>query len=111
MRPTPAVLPAKSALRAVRGSFCAVAFVLAVSGCASMRSYDQELQATMASAASGNVDTAIKTLEAANPGGKDLLYYLELGMLERFGQRYGESQKAWQAAVARVRPGELPEDD
>jgi hypothetical protein len=111
MRPKQAARLAKSALRAVRGGFCAVFLVLAVSGCASVRSYDQELQATMASAASGNVDNAIKTLEAANSGTKDLLYYLELGMLQRFGQRYDESQKAWRAAVERVKPGELPEDD
>ena len=73
MRPRAAVPLANRAI-------CAVAFVLAVSGCASMRSYDQELQATVASAASGNLDNAIKTLDAANPGTKVVLAHLGGGL-------------------------------
>ena len=33
---------------------------------------------------------------------KDLLYFMELGMLQRLGSRYDESQKAWMAAEARI---------
>jgi uncharacterized protein len=81
------------------------AFVLALClmGCAAVRSYDRELQSTLDYAWNGNVDAAIRTLESNNRlPDKDLLYYLELGMLERLGERYLESQKAWMAANARV---------
>jgi uncharacterized protein len=81
------------------------AFVLALClmGCAAVRSYDRELQSTLEHARNGNVDAAIRTLESNNRlPDKDLLYYLELGMLERLGERYLESQKAWMAANARV---------
>jgi hypothetical protein len=72
-----------------------------LSGCAAVRSYDRELQATLERAADGNVDGAIRLLEANNTR-KDLLYQLELGMLQRLGNRYEESQKAWGAASAGI---------
>jgi len=65
----------------------------------------------VSSAAAGNLDNAIKALDAANTGTKDLLYYLELGMLQRLDQRYDESQKAWQVAAGLVHPGDLPSAD
>ena len=78
--------------------------VLLLSGCAAMRSYDAELYATLdRAAATGSVDGAIALLEANNRSAdKDLLYYLELGMLQRLGGRYEESQKAWSIANARI---------
>ena len=79
----------------------AIGVALCVSGCAAMRSYDTELYGTLDRAASGNVDGAIRFLESANPG-KGLLYQLELGMLQRLGNRYEESQKAWTAAGAAI---------
>ena len=87
-------------------SFAAVLALLAalgLSGCAAFRSYDQEMQTALDYAQRGNVDGAIKTLESNNllPD-KDLLYHLELGMLQRLGNRYEESQKAWTAANARI---------
>lgn len=58
-------------------------------------------------AASGNVDGAINLLERTNKRGKkDLLYYFELGELERLRNRYDESRKAWMAADARVQAWE-----
>jgi len=75
---------------------------LALSGCAAVRNYDAELQGTLDRAALGNVEGAIKLLDASNPDKKSLLYQLELGMLERLGNRYDESQKAWSAASAAV---------
>ena len=65
-----------------------------VAGCAVTRSYEGELVTTLGHAASGNVAGAITQLEANNRTGKDLLYYFELGMLERMRGRYDESQKA-----------------
>ena len=75
--------------------------IACLSGCAAVRSYDRELQGTLERAADGNVDSAIRLLEANNTR-KDLLYQLELGMLQRLGNRYAESQKAWGAASAGI---------
>jgi len=77
--------------------------VLLLSGCAAVRSYDAELYVTLERASSGAIDDAIRLLESNNRSrDKDLLYYLELGMLERLGGRYEESQKAWKSADARI---------
>ena len=81
---------------------------LLLSGCAAFRSYDAELYQTLDQASTGNVDAAIRMLEAnSRHGDKDLLYYLELGMLERFGQRYPQSQKSWAAANQRIQSQNL----
>lgn len=80
-----------------------VVLVLVLGGCASFRSYDQELYQTLDRASSGNVEGAIQLLESNNKSpNKDLLYYLELGMLQRLGRRYDDSQKTWSAANARI---------
>jgi uncharacterized protein len=77
--------------------------VLVLGGCASFRSYDQELYQTLDRASTGNVEGAIQLLESNNKSAdKDLLYYLELGMLQRLGTRYDESQKTWSVANARI---------
>jgi hypothetical protein len=77
--------------------------VLLLSGCAAVRSYDAELYTTLERASTGNVEEAIRLLQSNNRApDKDLLYYLELGMLERLGSRYEESQKAWMTANARI---------
>jgi hypothetical protein len=74
-----------------------------LSGCAAFRSYDAELYMTLDRASSGNVDGAVSLLEANNRlPDKDLLYYLELGMLQRLGSRYEQSQKAWMSANERI---------
>jgi uncharacterized protein len=87
--------------------------VLLLSGCAAVRSYDAELYTTLEHASRGSVDSAIQLLESNNKlPDKDVLYYLELGMLQRLGGRYPESQKAWSAARARIlaaNPGGLAE--
>jgi hypothetical protein len=74
-----------------------------LSGCAAFRNYDREIYGTLDQVSSGNVDAAIRMLEAnSRHGDKDLLYYLELGMLERFAERYPQSQKSWAAANQRI---------
>ncbi len=78
-----------------------------LSGCATFRSYDSELTTTINLAAAGNVDGAIKRLDGNNKlGSKDLLYYFELGELQRLKYRYDESEKAWLAADAHVQSWE-----
>jgi len=80
-----------------------IALVLLMSGCAAFRSYDRELYQTLDRASTGNVDAAIRLLESNNRlPDKDLLYYLELGMLQRLAERYPESQKSWAAANQRL---------
>ena len=91
-----------------RARFAATALLLTMlAGCATFRSYDSELTSTINLAAAGNVDGAIKRLEGNNKlGRKDLLYYLELGELQRLDHRYDESEKAWLAADAHVQAWE-----
>ena len=81
----------------------ACGLALCLTGCAAFRSYDKSLYLTVDQAASGNIDDAIRVLDAANPGpSRDLLYYLELGMLQRLGNRYADSQKSWSVAAQRI---------
>jgi hypothetical protein len=80
----------------------ALGMALCVSGCATVRSYDAELHGTLDRAAGGNVDGAIKLLDASSTDKKSVLYQLELGMLQRLGGNYGESQKAWTGASAGI---------
>ena len=91
-----------------RARTTATALLLAMlCGCATFRSYDSELTGAIDLAAAGKVDGAIKQLEKNNKGStKDLLYYFELGELQRLNNRYDESQKAWMAADARVQAWE-----
>jgi len=87
----------------LRGLVTALALALGLTGCAAFRSYETELNTTLNFAMSGNVDGAIKTLDSNNPANdRDLLYYLELGMLQRLSNRYSESQKTWMAANTRI---------
>jgi hypothetical protein len=85
-------------LSRVLGSLLAIGIGLCAAGCAVVRSYDHELNGTLEQASLGSVDSAIRLLDASNPERTGLLYQLELGMLQRLGNRYGESQKAWSAA-------------
>ncbi len=85
----------------------AVILVATLQGCATFRSYDSELTRTINLAAAGNVDGAIRQLEGNNSyGKKDLLYYLELGELERLRNRYQESTTAWMTADTQVQAWE-----
>jgi hypothetical protein len=78
-----------------------------VPGCATFRSYDAELSQTLAMAAEGRVDAALKTLDANNKRDrKDLLYHLERGELLRLKTDYQASQGAWSAADATVQDWE-----
>jgi hypothetical protein len=87
----------------MRSPLLSIALVLLVSGCAAFRNYDAELHQTLDRASAGNVDAAIRLLESNNRlPDKDLLYYLELGMLQRLSQRYAESQKSWSTAHQRL---------
>src|SRR4051812_24021191 len=90
-----------------RSSLPAFVLALCLGGCAAVRSYDAELYGTLDQASAGNVDSAIRILESNNRlPDKDLLFYLELGMLQRLGNRYPESQKSWMSANERIQSRE-----
>jgi len=77
-----------------------------------MRGYDSSMRGTLDQAGSGGMASAIRVLDAANPGPfKDLLYHLELGMLLRLDGRYEESQKSWKTAAESVQPAEQSIED
>ena len=93
----------RSTKRSIDCALPALGLALCLSGCATFRSYDAELYRTLDQASAGNVDKAIDILESNNRSpDKDLLYYLELGMLQRLADRYSESQKSWRSANERV---------
>jgi len=88
---------------------CSIALLVALlcSGCGTFRSYDSELRGTLNAVSSGNVDGAIKVLQSNNKSeSKDLLYYFELGELERLKDRYPASQASWMSADQRVQSWE-----
>lgn len=71
--------------------------------CATFRSYDRELRATLNQVAVGDVDGALATLDRNNWGvRKDLLYYMERGELERLRARFEPSTDAWTQAIGRI---------
>jgi len=77
--------------------------VASLPACATFRSYDEELRATLTRAAAGDVDGAIATLERNNRGErKDLLYFMERGELERLRARFEPSTQAWTRAGEQV---------
>ena len=87
----------------LRHAVAATGMALLLTGCAAFRSYDAELYPALEQASSGNVDGAIRLLESNNKlPDKDLLYFMELGMLQRLSGRYDESQKAWMTAEKRI---------
>jgi len=74
------------------------------SGCATFRSYDKELSGTISQVESGDVRGAIHSLEShTRSKDRDLLYFFELGELQRLEDRYADSQKSWMNADASVR--------
>ena len=83
------------------------ATALLLSGCAGvLRSHDSEMSTTMQSAMSGQVDTALATLESNNKNDKDLLYFLEKGELLRLKGVHADSRDAWLSADEYVRQWE-----
>ncbi len=81
--------------------------LLGMSGCASFRSYNHEMSQTLDLAAAGNVGSAIEQLEKRHrDADKDLLYYFELGELQRLAGRLDQSQQSWMAADLQVQAWE-----
>ncbi|MES2817475.1 MAG: hypothetical protein V4812_00625 [Pseudomonadota bacterium] len=80
---------------------CALLFAacLHLTGCESLRSYENELGETSRQLGAGNVEGALTLLEQNNSAPeKDLLYYFEKGELLRAKGDLAGSQDAWRAA-------------
>lgn len=76
-----------------------------LSGCATFRSYNQELNETIGLAAIGKPGAAAAAMEKKR-GKHDLLYYLELGELQRLDARFEDSQQTWMQADRTVQAWE-----
>ncbi|MGZ5600899.1 MAG: COG3014 family protein, partial [Methylobacter sp.] len=88
-----------------RPTSLALPFLLTItlSGCSTMRSYDNELKQTIDLVGQGRLDQALTQHEANNTGGDfDLLYYLEKGELLRLKNQYSDSANAWLLADQKV---------
>jgi hypothetical protein len=79
-----------------------VAFLVA--GCAVAPTYDSKVAAPLAAAGQGNVDEALRALDAKTQGSDktDLLVNLERGELLRIDARYKDSQAAFEVADVKV---------
>lgn len=81
----------------------AIALVVLCSGCATFRSYDEEMRPPLSMVAAGRPDAAATSLRKMNKGdNQDLLYYMELGELQRLGAHFGASNAAWLQADRQV---------
>jgi hypothetical protein len=89
----------------VLARLCLALCLLALTGCATFRSYNAELNETIGMAASGRPGAAAARLEKQKTG-RDLLYYLELGELQRLDGNFDASQKSWLAADKQVQAWE-----
>lgn len=84
----------------------AVVLASALTGCGSMRDYKSETDSVVTMANSGQIDSALATLESNNKDDKDLLYYFERGMLQHIKNDIPPSKEAWLAADSKVREWE-----
>lgn len=85
--------------------FFLVLLAFALPGCATFRSYNAELTETIGLAAAGKPGAAAAAMEKKK-GKHDLLYYLELGELQRLDARVEDSQKTWRTADSTVQAWE-----
>ncbi|MBI1397436.1 MAG: hypothetical protein GC151_15800 [Betaproteobacteria bacterium] len=107
----PAVPVPRSGRRSRTSRFPAgIALILCstlLAGCGALRSYRAEMDETLNRAGAGDVAGAIKVIERNNKGDKkDLLYFLELGELERLDNDFKDSFAAYAGADAVVQAWE-----
>ena len=96
-------------LRSSRRLLTAFGVVLALSGCAAMKSHDDLTNQMQVSQKSGGVAAALKTLEASATSEDDkaeLLYNLERGELLRLDHKYQDSTQAFLLADVKVKQWE-----
>ena len=92
-----------------RRLLAAFGVVLALSGCASMKSHDDLTTQMQSSQKSGGVAAALKTLEASatsDDAKAELLYNLERGELLRLDHKYQDSTQAFLLADTKVKQWE-----
>jgi hypothetical protein len=90
--------------RSIPVAALAVMAAATLAGCATARSYDNELQQSSNSLAGGQVDLALEAHEQINSGpNKDLLYWFEKGEMLRFKNDFAGSRDAWLKADEQIR--------
>jgi uncharacterized protein len=91
-------------MRPYRSYLLSSAAAVLLSACATAPSHDSQVGTTLAATNQGNVDEAIKQVEAQTTGANksDLLMNLEKGELLRIGKRYQESLAAFQVSDVKV---------
>jgi hypothetical protein len=85
-----------------------VVAALVLSGCVTSPTHDSKVSSSLAVAKQGGIDEAIKQLEAQTEGNNknDFLLNLEKAELMRIGNRYADSQVAFEVADVKVREWE-----
>ncbi|MDE2429521.1 MAG: hypothetical protein KGM99_12380, partial [Burkholderiales bacterium] len=78
---------------------------LVLAGCVTTPTHDSKVASSLAVAKTGQIDEAIKQVEAQTQGDnkEDLLLNLEKGELMRIGKRYKDSEAAFDVADAKVK--------
>lgn len=78
---------------------------LVLAGCVTTPTHDSKVASSLAVAKTGQIDEAIKQVEAQTQGDnkEDLLLNLEKGELMRIGKRYKDSEVAFDVADAKVK--------
>ncbi len=93
----------------LRGILTALGVVVALSGCANMKSHDDLTNQVQAAQQSGGVSAALKALEASASSDDErtaLLYNLERGELLRLNRNYQDSTQAFLLADSKVKAWE-----
>ncbi len=95
-------------MRISRLTYTPLVAALVLSGCVTTQTHDSKVSASLSVAKTGQIDEAIRQVEAQTQGDKkaDFLLNLEKGELMRIGKRYKESQEAFDVADAKVKEWE-----
>lgn len=89
-------------------SLTPLAAALLLTGCVTTPTHDSKVASSLAIAKTGQIDEAIKQVEAQTLGSNqaDFLLNLEKGELMRIGKRYRDSQVAFDVADAKIKEWE-----
>ena len=93
----------------MRSYLLPAAAVLVLTACAGVPTHDSKLSSSLAATTRGDIDEAIKTLDAQIAAGAnktDLLLNLEKGEMLRIGTRYKDSLSAFEIADLKVKEWE-----
>ena len=95
-------------MRIISFSLSPIVAALVLTGCVTSPTHDSKVATSLAVAKTGQIDEAIRQVEAQTQGSSknDLLLNLEKGELMRIGKRYQDSLQAFDVADAKVKEWE-----